>query len=56
MTHEATYENREAFPTSHYQHIASGQESKHSTPCAKGPILSATQTLSEGDNNDSYNF
>lgn len=56
LTHEASYENRDAFPASHYQHIASGQESGHSSPCATGPILSASQTLYEGDNNDSYNF
>ena len=55
-THEASFENRDAFPTSHYQRIASGQESGHSNPCATGTILSASQTLYEGDNNDSYNF
>ena len=54
VTHEASYENRDAFPASHYQRIASGQES--SSPCATGPILSASQTLYEGDNNGSYNF
>ena len=50
MTHEASYENRDAFPAFHYQRIASGQESGRSSPCATGPILSASQTLYEGDN------
>lgn len=45
MTHKGSYENRDAFPTSHYQRSASGQESGHSSPCATGPILSASQTL-----------
>lgn len=56
VTHEASYENRDAFPASHYQRIASGQESGCSSPCATGPILSASQTLYEGDSNDSYNY
>lgn len=56
MTHEASYENRDTFPASHYQRIASGQVSGCSSPCAAGPIVSASQTLYEGDNNDRYNY
>ena len=45
MTHEASYENRDAFPASHYQRIANGQESGYSSPCATGPILSGQSNL-----------
>lgn len=54
MTPRASNENRDAFPASHLQRIASGQEGGHSSPCATEPIALASQTLYEGNIDDSY--
>ena len=54
MTQEPSYENRDAFPTSHFNRFASGQEGENSRPSASGPIVSASQTLYEGNIDQGY--
>jgi len=56
MTQEPSYENRDAFPTSHFNRFASGQEGENSRPSASGPIVSASQTLYEGNIDQGYYY